>query len=361
MSCEKILTISVAAYDVEDSIAYCLDSLCCCKQIDKLDIIVVNDGSSDATESIAEIYCRNFPKSIRLISKENGGHGSTINTSIQNIRGKYFKILDADDWVDSNSLDMLLEHLTYADTDLVCNPYYVVNTFNYRMRHILRSYPFHKRKKNRQIGLEKLPRTFIPDMHAMTFHSSVIKKMGPVVDENCYYVDQEYAILPLQYVHSVTLLDYPLYCYQIGSPTQSVQIYVKRERNKELLKVVKRLTKYYESVRNEVDDACSCVIQKGASTLITKQYRLYIGLGTREATNMRHVFDIWLSEQSPKLYDMLPKHLKYIKQMEENECQFALAVYLFIYRSIINIFWALYHLQIMMGRIWKHKGNISSK
>lgn len=101
----KILTVSIAAYNADWCLKKCLDSFIASKYLDLLDIIVVNDGSKDNTAAIASEYVKKFSASIRLINKENGGHGSTINTSIDNAMGKYFKIVDSDDWVDTEALD----------------------------------------------------------------------------------------------------------------------------------------------------------------------------------------------------------------------------------------------------------------
>ena len=57
----------------------------------------VNDGSNDGTELKAQKYVRKYPDSYQIINKVNGGHGSTINIGSKVARGKYFKIIDADD------------------------------------------------------------------------------------------------------------------------------------------------------------------------------------------------------------------------------------------------------------------------
>lgn len=69
---EKILTISIAAYNAEKDISNCLNSLINSKEFSKLDIIVVNDGSTDQTVEITNKYVEKYKQSIRLINKENG-------------------------------------------------------------------------------------------------------------------------------------------------------------------------------------------------------------------------------------------------------------------------------------------------
>ena len=120
---EKILTISIAAYNAEKYISKCLDSLLNTRVRDQLEIIIVNDGSTDDTLIIAQRYYVNYPNIIKIIDKENGGHGSTINASIKEATGKYYKIIDSDDWVDENGLEKLVDYLSYHNVDMVLNPF----------------------------------------------------------------------------------------------------------------------------------------------------------------------------------------------------------------------------------------------
>ena len=84
---DKILSIIIPSYNSKPFLAKCLDSLLC-ECTDELDIIVVNDGSTDGCEKIAEEYIEKYPDSISLINKENGGHGSGVNyVSLNGVTG----------------------------------------------------------------------------------------------------------------------------------------------------------------------------------------------------------------------------------------------------------------------------------
>ena len=98
----KILTISVAAYNVENYISNTLESLLV-DDIDDIEILVEDDGGIDNTANIVKEYEEKYPNVVKLIHKENGGYGSTINKSLEIATGKYFKQLDGDDWYDSNN------------------------------------------------------------------------------------------------------------------------------------------------------------------------------------------------------------------------------------------------------------------
>ena len=215
---EKILTISIAAYNAEKDISNCLNSLINSKEFSKLDIIVVNDGSTDQTVEITNKYVEKYKQSIRLINKENGGHGSTINTSIKHAKGKYYKILDSDDWVNSENLNRLVAFLEKTDTDMVLNPY---DEIEYNTRTKKRQMnPWDNEVSYEEVhGLEELDKVILY-MHSLTFRREVIQKMGAIIDENCFYVDMEYCIFPLLYIISFAFLDYPVYHYLLVSKKQ---------------------------------------------------------------------------------------------------------------------------------------------
>lgn len=101
----KLLTISIAAYNVEKYLEKALTSMVCSPTaMEKLEVIIEDDGSTDGTLSIAKKYEKLYPDVYRAIHKENGGYGSTINNSIVLAQGKYFKQLDGDDWFDTENI-----------------------------------------------------------------------------------------------------------------------------------------------------------------------------------------------------------------------------------------------------------------
>lgn len=109
--CSKVLTIAIPSYNVERYLEHGLASYCSPKLESGLEVIVVDDGSTDATALIAESFVRRSPSIFKVISKENGGHGSTINAALQQARGKYFRVVDGDDWVCTQGLIYLVERL----------------------------------------------------------------------------------------------------------------------------------------------------------------------------------------------------------------------------------------------------------
>ena len=125
---KKVLSIVVPSYNAEQYLPETIPTMLSISNLDKLEIIIVNDGSKDNTLAMAQNLQLKYPDTIVIVDKENGGHGSTINSGIQVATGKYFKVVDADDWVESDNLSKLIEYLDSVDDDEVISPFIRVYT-----------------------------------------------------------------------------------------------------------------------------------------------------------------------------------------------------------------------------------------
>ncbi|MFV0634270.1 glycosyltransferase family 2 protein [Demequina sp.] len=240
----KTLSVVVPAYQAEGWIERCVDSLLV--GADDLEILIVNDGSRDATGAIADLYEATHPGVVRAIHKPNGGHGSTINVGIDLAQGTYLKVVDSDDWVDPEALKALLEALRgLADTaepvDLVFS--------NFVYEKVGRRYARAVRYRNvlprgRVFGWEDVGRFRASQylmMHSLVYRTDVLRECGLRLPEHTFYVDNLYVYEPLQHVKSMYYLDVDLYRYFIGRPDQSVNEAVMIKRIDQQLKVNKML------------------------------------------------------------------------------------------------------------------------
>ena len=108
---QKVLSISVAAYNVEKFIEQCLDSFIDPAILDRVEVLVTDDGSKDRTPEIVSAYEKKYPGTFRLISQKNAGPGSTVNSGIKHATGKYFRMVDGDDWVNTAQMGAFLDIL----------------------------------------------------------------------------------------------------------------------------------------------------------------------------------------------------------------------------------------------------------
>ncbi len=222
---EKLLTIVVAAFNVEKYIRRCLGSLVTAGN--DAEIIVVNDGSSDDTEKIANEYAVLYPGIVKVITKQNGGHGSAINTGLQNATGKYFYTVDADDWLEVGALEKLIrtmkgvgEQGTEPDLYLVN---YVYDQFEENKRHTIHYRNVFPKMKLFEWKDSKIfnPVQFIM-LHSTIHKTEVLRSTGIVLPEHTFYVDNILVYNALPYFKTIFYIDIDLYKYYIGRADQSV-------------------------------------------------------------------------------------------------------------------------------------------
>lgn len=241
---EKLLTITVPTYNVEKYLRRCLDSLCMENAKGKMEVLIVNDGSTDGSVEIAREYMRNQPEIFRVINKENGGHGSTINRGILEAEGKYFKVIDSDDWVDGEALDELLQYLENHDSDIVYTNFYHVDDRSGK-KTVEFPEPFPGVEYGREYRFSEIKVDLFLKMHGYTIRTDLLKRI-PKIDEHCFYVDMEYVLFPVPQVETLTFLNLYVYQYRIGLPEQSMSIRKMKRNADDYDKVLKRLLAFYE-------------------------------------------------------------------------------------------------------------------
>ena len=238
----KILTISIAAYNVEKFINQTLDSLIDERIMDDLEIIVVNDGSSDNTLSIAREYEKKYPNSFVIVDKENGGYGSTINSSLKIASSKYYKLLDGDDWYDTDNLVSLINALKSCNADLVVTPYIEFVDDNGEKKQIDSLCEYGGKKK---FTFDEFPVNTRLNNPQVCFKTETIKNKGIEIREHCFYTDTEYLLKCLSKCRTIQKMDYPLYIYRIGLEEQSMSLSGLNRHYKDVVKYFKEMIKYY--------------------------------------------------------------------------------------------------------------------
>ncbi|GAW99216.1 glycosyltransferase family 2 protein [Secundilactobacillus mixtipabuli] len=220
----KILTITIPSYNVEEFLNPLLKSFVSLHLENDLEILVVNDGSKDDTLKIAKEFAIQFPNLIRVIDKVNAGHGSTINVGILKATGQYFKLLDADDWLEAEALKKMISFLKKESVDMVVSPYLEFNDKTKRQSIV---YPFKPNNLRESVdyayghGIYK-----VPPMHSIIYKTSILKEnfLDIKVDENSFYVDVEYILYPIKFIKTIKYTCSPLYVYRINREGQSTSV-----------------------------------------------------------------------------------------------------------------------------------------
>ena len=252
---EKLLTIVVPAYNVESYIRRCLGSLVTAD--DSVEIIVVNDGSLDRTLEIAQEYEKLYPSKLVVVTKENGGHGSTINTGLELAKGKYFYVVDSDDWLEVGGFEKLLKVMKEVqdrgeDVDLfIVN--YIYNQFEINKRHVVH---YKNVFPQMQVFQWKDSKSFNPiqfvTMHSTIHKTSILRETGVRLPEHTFYVDNILVYNTLPAFKNLFYIDVDLYQYYIGRDDQSVTSENIIKRIDQYIRVIKSMIEAYHL--EEIED-----------------------------------------------------------------------------------------------------------
>lgn len=234
----KLLTVTVPCYNSQDYMENCVNSLL--TGGDRVEIIIIDDGSQDRTGAIADAYAEKYPDIIRVIHQENGGHGEGINQGLLHATGTYFKVVDSDDTVSADFpafLDVLQQCEAQGGVDLAVTNYYYVHSDGIGDRSIDYSNAL---PENRIFGWQdtKSFRTHqMLTIHSCTFRTEVMRRSGEPLPKKVFYEDNLMVCKTLPHVRRMFYLNTDLYRYWIGRPDQSVQqsISVKRYQHQILV------------------------------------------------------------------------------------------------------------------------------
>lgn len=239
---EKILSVSVAAYNLESMIRQCLDSFIRPEILEKVEVLVTDDGSKDQTREIVAEYEKKYPGSFKLIAQKNAGPGSTVNSGLAHATGKYFRMVDGDDWVNTNEMEAYLTYLEEHDTDMVCTSYCCVDheTGEKRLEMLKTDI------MDREIQFEQVANDLFLAMHNVTYKTSILKENSIRLD-NGFYTDLEYLLFPTPYIHTVAFLSQTIYMYRVSLSTQSMNIKSLQKNVQMHRDVLEHLLREYEA------------------------------------------------------------------------------------------------------------------
>lgn len=309
----KKISFTVPCYNSEEYMERCIDSLLVGR--DEVEIIIVNDGSKDNTGKIADSYQKKYPNIVRVIHKENGGHGSGVNAGLKIASGTYFKVVDSDDRLDENSLLKLIDKIKEIEekkenVDLfVCN-YIYDHLYENKQKEMHYKNIFKEEKiiTWKEIGHFKSSQYMI--MHSLIYKTSVLKKCKINLPEHTFYVDNIFAYIPLTCVKTMMYLNIPLYHYFIGRVDQSVNESVMITRVDQQIKITKIIAESVDLQKvREVYPKLYKYLLSYLSMMLTISSVLLLKKKDKESLEKRKELWNYIKEIDKKAY----KKLKYCK------------------------------------------------
>lgn len=280
----KLITFCVPSYNSADYLFRALDSLL--PGGEEIEVIIIDDGSKDSTLEIAKEYETKYPNIFKAVHEENRGHGGAINNALGLAKGKYFKVVDSDDWVKEDGLSALLYEIRYfqqgQEPDFILMPY----TYRYgdtlKERQTIYYNRFLKAKPRTIFTWDSFRR--MDDAHYLTLHSAIYKtsilreEAKLSLPEHCFYEDNYLISYPLRFVRTLYYIDKPFYQYLLGRDGQSMQTQNLIKRNENLGRVA--TLSFKDTNLQEVWKTNKCLywIVRHQMAMMLSSYFLYTSL-----------------------------------------------------------------------------------
>lgn len=245
----KYISFAIPCYNSAEYMSRAIDSILIGGE--DVEILIVNDGSKDDTLKIAKEYESQYPMIVKVIDKENGGHGDAVNAGLRNASGKYFKVVDSDDWVEEQSLKKILElmhgwkeHDMEVDMLVSNYVYEKVGVKHKKVIHYRDVLPQNEIFSWKDAGHFGISQYIL--MHSVIYRTELLKLNQLELPKHTFYVDNIYVYYPLPYVKKMYYLDVNFYRYYIGREDQSVNEKVMIGRLDQQIFVTKTMIDMYQ-------------------------------------------------------------------------------------------------------------------
>lgn len=304
MSCDpmlKLLTIIIPTYNMQNFLHRCLDSLIVpLKLLEQVEVLVVNDGSKDNSSAIGHEYESRYPDTFRVIDKENGNYGSCVNRGLAEAHGKYIKVLDADDWFDTEAFVTYLGFLEDTDVDMVLTPYNIVDA---KTGETSASYhPNLEEGKVYRFSDCSYDDVGVYMMHAVTYRVAFLRSISYTQTEGISYTDTEWTYNPLYAVETMAFCNCNVYQYLVGREGQTMdpKVMVKTINHHEI--ITKSLIHGLQ--QNHPEGFGKLTVERQVLYLLKMIYRIRLVQQDADAFDAKamSIFDQYIKDQRPDMY-----------------------------------------------------------
>lgn len=238
-----VLTIAVPTFNMDWCLKKNLSTYCDPRLSGKIEILCLNNASEDHSKEIITSFTERMPQIFHLLDRDSRGYGSSINNAIQAASGQYFRIVDADDWVDTEELVRLVEKLESCSCDVVLTDYTIINMQDGSSTPVCvgnQGVPY-----GEVLSSLCIPSKTLPSIHATTYRTELLRETGFQMQDGIFFVDEEYVVLPYLHVKTVVYEPFNVYRYQVANPEQSTSPKNRGKYYGHREKVLKRLLKEY--------------------------------------------------------------------------------------------------------------------
>lgn len=203
------VSIVVPVYNVEKYLSQCLDTLIN-QTLKEIEIICVNDGSKDSSETILKAYQIKDPR-IKIINQENQGLSGARNTGIKAATGEYIGLIDSDDWVDLDFYEKLYNAAKKYDSDIAAGDFYR------RGKYIKTQKLKYKKEAFFTEAAEKVKQAFIPKYNYVwnkIYKRESLEKMNYPFPVGRYYEDMYWLVKVVYHLYGFVTVPNTFYHYR---------------------------------------------------------------------------------------------------------------------------------------------------
>lgn len=309
----KILSVIIPSYNMEHFLPKCIGSCMvsdeCLRQA--VEIIVVNDGSRDATSRIAHEWEAKHPNVVRVLDKENGNYGSCINAALPLVCGTFVKILDADDHFDTAAFQQFLTILQDSErneecVDLFLSDFVWVDDKDNEKKKVTCSV-----KARIPIDADVVDGLVLLYMHSIAYRTSLLRTMGYRQTEGISYTDNEWACYPMAGVHRLRYEPLAVYRYLVGREGQTIDPKVRARSFWMRVIIANRMVENFGSLPQEVSIVMRDYIENFELMIVTQLYNTAIlELPTLDMNQALLDFDKEFERRNKSMHDLVMVKLR---------------------------------------------------
>lgn len=305
----KLLTVAIPCYNSQDYMEHAVETALVGGE--DVEIILVNDGSSDKTAEIADRLQKGHPTIVRAIHQENGGHGAAVNTGLANASGLYYKVLDSDDWFDRGAFLKILDVLRSFVEDgsgvdmLLAN--YVYEKPSLHKHKVIRYdgvFPENQVFTWNDVKRFKISQNIL--MHSVIYRTKMLRDCQLELPRHTFYVDNIFVYNPLPFVKKMYYVNADLYRYFIGRDDQSVNEKVMIGRIDQQIKVNKLMIDAYDLTKIKNKKLRDYMV-KYLTMMMTVSSVFLIKEGSEESLQKREELWEYLKNKNKIMYRMINK------------------------------------------------------
>ena len=304
---DKLITFAVPCYNSAAYMDHCVETLLSAGE--QAEIILVDDGSTkDDTPAKCDEWAAKHPDIIRAIHQENGGHGEGVNQGIRNARGLYYKVVDSDDWLDTDALGKVMAKLREfaampAPVDLLIANYVYEHVEDNTQKVMGYKNVFPSDQIITWDSIHRFRTSQYLLMHSVIYRTQLLRDCGLELPKHTFYVDNIFVYQPLPYVKTLYYMDLDLYRYFIGRADQSVNESVMAGRIDQQVRVTRQMIEAHDVMAlKAVQPKLGRYMFNYLSMMMSISSIFAVIRGTPEALGMRTELWEYLRQKDAPLY-----------------------------------------------------------